>query len=282
MVRRTISERLHSHIIRKQKTSVVELKMLDGHLSPIRNQENVPSCSFIAPIACIEVLYRMFDKKLTQEWNGLYYFDFNECYDNLYKELNNLDDAVKLAKGNDGGRIDDTLIYAMDRGLLATTVFVEPRHMNHVAHFDKEAPRYHINGFKILKKTEVLECLKKFPIIAQLRVSECFEKYKKAIYVLSDEEVGFDLINHAVLVVGSVITCKDGEAVVHLIIQNTHGKKFGFKGFVLVPFDEKFTCFWLPLIYPHMQHVKYGKVERERVKVYSRRKRKCIASSLED
>lgn len=67
----------------------------------------------------------------------MYYFDINECFVILYKELNIFPDVMVLAHDFVlGARVEDVLLYTMERDLLAMIVCIDPRKRNHVPHFD--------------------------------------------------------------------------------------------------------------------------------------------------
>ncbi|XP_073022914.1 uncharacterized protein [Primulina eburnea] len=265
---------------KKGEDKVFDFKLPDTHLSPVRDQGEFGLCSYIATIACIEVIYRKLGLQLSQEWNGLYYFNFNECVDHLYKQLSHLEKAEKLAMDTSkGARVDDVLLYVIRRGLLATTVCEDGRDMNHVAHFDNKAPRYHISCFRTLEHDEVLTCLEEYPVIAYISIHDSFLNWKKPIYygALQNEDRN-TWYTHAVLVVGSLNIERDGRKQPFLIIQNSYGIKHGFKGYVILPFEEKFfKCFWLPIINPQMMDLPYGKVEKVPT---IPRKRKLTAGAL--
>lgn len=67
----------------------------------------------------------------------VYYFDINESFVILYKELNIFSDAMVLVHDFVlGARVEDVLLCAMERDLLAMIICIDPRKRNQVVHFD--------------------------------------------------------------------------------------------------------------------------------------------------
>lgn len=66
---------------------------------------------------------------------------------------------------------------------------------------------------------------------------------------------------HAALLVGKFrLRRKEGAMEQYVIIQNSDGVDFGFKGFKCMRFDDIFKEFWIPVLSPEMDHLTGKKV----------------------
>lgn len=227
---------------------------LDQYLSEVRNQNYGGQSAFVATIASVEMVYRILEITISN-WTEQYFFDIDDVFDNIITACRGIpkpEEKEKDVCASKGLKVEFILDYIKKNGLQASSCCYNPRNRNLFSYFNTMAPRYKIDSYEQLKQREVVKCVENFPVIAVMLSYKSFLKCRTVIYdgpTENEKKIpAKDLASHAVLIVGSVRVKDQSGWEQYVIVQNSFGKKFGFRGFIVMKFDQSFKEFWQPII----------------------------------
>ncbi|XP_073138120.1 coatomer subunit alpha-1-like [Henckelia pumila] len=132
------------------------------------------------------------------------------------------------------------LTYATEKGLCVTSQCRNPLPKNIFSHFCPQAHRIKLKSQTFLDKaTTTFAAVYYHPLIIGMETFDSFVGCRKVIYngPLASELANDVGIGHAMVVVGICIVVIDGEVKKFVILQNSWGVSFGFRGYVLVPVE---------------------------------------------
>lgn len=235
--------------------NIIGMQFLSHFLSLVRDQGDTGACSYVSVIACTEMVYRILGKGVNG-LEGRFYFDVQDCFEYTYHNEGRLHELPDLAErradtmGLGGTAVVQVLFYAHDIGLLTSSSCLDPRERSVAAVLMPHKPhRNSLRWFTAVARGNVIPLLDTYPVIAVMKVYNSFLVCSEVLYrgpIAEDSMYGVGV--HTVLLVGKFQLEESNGWKQYVIIQNSHGRGFGFRGFVCVEFDpDLFTHeFWLP------------------------------------
>lgn len=257
---RTIHEELLQELRARSRSGhhVEDFLLPSKYLSLVRNQGQTGTCSFVSCVACCEMVYRMAGRTVDGLQGKVFYFDVQDAFEHTYKnpeyrEMGYVQEIQADTAADLGAPVLHVLRYLYKAGLLTSCVCADPVEKNPSLLMVHSPNRTILPAYRPLGPGEVISMLDGSPVIAVMKAYHSFMRCREVFFHgpttddcwRHDKERGY----HTVLLVGKfALVSEKGKKKLYVILQNSHGRHYGYKGYVCFEFKANyFVEFWVAM-----------------------------------